>query len=42
MLDDIGDALYFALDKRHLDDNYLDGVASAATAAAAVAALLTM
>ena len=33
MLDDIGDALYFALDERHRDDNYLDGVASAAAAA---------
>ena len=31
---DIGDALYFALDERHCDDNYLDGVASMAAAAA--------
>ena len=30
---DIGDALYVAFDERHLDDNYLDGVASAAAAA---------
>ena len=38
MLDDIGDALYFALDERHRDDTYLNSVASAA----AVALLLTM
>ena len=31
---DIGDALYFAFDEWHRDDNYLDGVASAAAAAA--------
>ena len=35
MLNDIGDALYFFLDKQHRDDSYLDGVASAAAAAAA-------
>ena len=27
---DIGDALYFAFDERHRDDNCLDGEASAA------------
>ena len=36
MLDDIGDALYFALDERNRDDICLDGVASAAAAAAAL------